>query len=155
MTDPSLVPIREAVERLVVSQDWMEILVAVNLVFEPLVGYLAKTELFGRRAPSCGDATTPTVLAQSVADAERALESTQALVGLVCDDPEHGAPNRAIVRGWLDEWTERCTSAAQAFLPMLTRCGIDADGRGAALSRAVARQRAAASGAGVPADEDQ
>jgi methane monooxygenase component A beta chain/propane monooxygenase small subunit len=157
MTDPTLVPIREVIERLVVSQDWMEILVAVNLVFEPLVGHLAKTELFGRRAPSFGDAATPTVLAQSVVDADRALESTQALVGLVCADPDHGPANRAIVAGWVDGWSERCAAAARAFLPTFTVCGIDADSRAEALSRSVARQRAAAAGAGVtgPTDETE
>jgi methane monooxygenase component A beta chain/propane monooxygenase small subunit len=151
------VPIREVIERLVVSQDWMEILVAVNLVFEPLVGHLAKTELFGRRAPSFGDAATPTVLAQSVVDADRALESTQALVGLVCADPDHGPANQAIVAGWVDGWSERCAAAARAFLPTFTVCGIDADSRAEALSRSVARQRAAAAGAGVtgPTDETE
>ena len=72
-----------------------------------------------------------------------------------CD--RDGAANRAIVAGWVDEWSERCAAAAAAFLPMFTVCGIDADSRAEALSRSVARQQAAADGAGVtgPTDETE
>jgi len=51
MTDPALVPIRETIEALLVTDDWVEIFTVVNLVFEPLVGALMTTEFLSRSAP--------------------------------------------------------------------------------------------------------
>ena len=55
MTDPVLVPARENIERIVSCRDWFETVVAVNLVFEPMVGRLMKTELLACNAPRHGD----------------------------------------------------------------------------------------------------
>jgi methane/phenol/toluene hydroxylase len=59
MTDPVLVPVRENIERIVSCRDWFEVVVAVSLVFEPIVGRLIKTEFLARNAPRHGDAVTP------------------------------------------------------------------------------------------------
>lgn len=147
MTDPTMTPIREFVERMVVCEDWMEILVAVSLVFEPIVGHLVKSELFARRAPSFGDAATPAVLAQAVRDAHRALDSTQELVRLVCADPAHGKANEAVIRQWIQEWELPCRTAAESFMPTFTACGIDATEQADILARALTNQRAAVAGA--------
>lgn len=151
MSDSTLVPIREVIERIAASQDWVEILVAGTLVFEPLVGHLAKAELFSRRAPMFGDGTTPAVLASALLDSGRHLESVQALVRLVCQDPVHGDQNQATVRRWIEEWQPRCEAAARSFLPTFSDCGIDAKESANALSRALANQRAAVEGAGITA----
>jgi len=82
MTDPVLVPARENVERIVSCRDWVEILVAVNLAFEPIVGRLMKTELLARNAQRHGDAVTPLVLASAHADTERHRAATAELVRL-------------------------------------------------------------------------
>ncbi len=102
MTDPVLVPARENVERIVSCRDWFEIVVAVNLVFEPIVGRLMKTELPGAQR-SCGieDAVTPLALASANADTERHRAATAELVRLsVLADPSHGDGNRVVLAGW-------------------------------------------------------
>lgn len=149
MTDSTLVPIRELVEGIAASDDWVEILVVTTLVFEPLLGYLAKSELFSRRAPLFGDGTTPTVLALALRDTDRHAESVQALVRLLTADATHGEQNHATIRRWIGQWQPRCEAAARSFLLVFAACGVDADGCANALSRALANQRAVAEGAGV------
>ena len=56
MNDPSLGPVREVVERIAASRDWVEILLITGLVVEPILGRLAKAELFSRSAPIFEDA---------------------------------------------------------------------------------------------------
>ena len=79
ITDPVLVPARENIERIVSCRDWFEIVVAVNLVFEPIVGRLMKTEFLARNAPRHGDAVTPLVLASVNTDTERHRAATAEL----------------------------------------------------------------------------
>jgi len=119
MTDPTLVPIRELVEHIYASEDWVEIVVVTTLVFEPIVGRLAKAELFTKRATLAGDATTPLVIAGALRDNDRHVQTVQALVQHVIADPETGAANAEIIRGWIAEWTPRAEAAAKAliFLP--------------------------------------
>jgi methane monooxygenase component A beta chain/propane monooxygenase small subunit len=116
MNDPSLTGIREVVEHIAASRDWVEIVLMTGLVVEPVLGRLAKAELFSRSAPLFGDAATPTVLAQSVAAAERAAATAADLARLVCSDPAHGGSNTEVINGWLRIWEARCFRAAKAFL---------------------------------------
>jgi len=149
MTDPTLVPIRELVEHICASEDWVEILVVATLVFDPIVGRLAKSELFGRRAPLSGDSATPLVMAGAVRDNERHVRAVQALVQLVCADAVHGPANLDVVSDWIAAWQPRCEAAAVAFLPAMAAVGEDEAGCAAALSRVLAHQQAVVEGAGV------
>nr|AAS19482.1 PmoA [Mycobacterium sp. M156] len=149
MTDSTLVPIREIIEAIATSEDWVEVLVATTLVFEPLLGYLAKSELFSRRAPLFGDRATPTVLAMALQDTDRHVQSVQALMRLVSADEIHGPENQATIRRWIGHWQSRCEVAARCFLPILSATGLDEDGCENALNRALANQRIVAEGVGV------
>jgi len=151
MNDPALVPIRHLVESIVACEDWVEALVAATLAFEPILGDLAKSQLFTRYAADFGDRATPVVLAGACADTRRHIESMQALVRLVCADPEHGEANRTLIGDWVADWQARCVVAAHQFLPVFKRCGVDADGQTYALTRAVANAEDVADGAGVAA----
>lgn len=121
MTDPVLVPAHENIERIVSCRDWFEIVVAVNLVFEPIVGRLMKTEFLARSAPRHGDVVSPLVLASANADTERHRAATAELVRLVLADPSHGDANRAVLAGWLDTWTAESIRAAAALAPVQRR----------------------------------
>jgi len=151
MTDPALMPIRETVEAIIACEDWVETVVAGTLVFEPLIGSLAKTELFMSHAGAFGDRATPAVLAGAAADTARHISSIQALVQLVSEDPEHGKANQVVIADWVGRWRDRCSAAAHNFLGAFEACGIESDARNNALSRAVAAADAAADGAGVAA----
>ncbi|MGQ0465735.1 MAG: methane/phenol/Toluene hydroxylase [Sporichthyaceae bacterium] len=151
MTDPALVPIRELVEHLVASDDWMEALVVATLVFEPLLGHLAKTELFSYRAAYAGDGATPAVLAGALRDSDRHIAGVAALVRLVCADPATGADNAKVLAGWVEGWGPRCEAAATAFLGAFAAAGVDDTAAKEALARALDRQHRTLVDAGLSA----
>jgi hypothetical protein len=127
MTDPAMTPIREILEHIIASDDWFETLVAINLAFEPLIGSLAKRELFSKVASTKGDNATPAVVAQAAVDFTRAQRCMQALVELVCADPVHGASNRAVIEEWVNDWGARCQKAAAAFIGAFPSETVGAD----------------------------
>ena len=142
MEDPALVPTREFVEHLVSSRDWAEIAVVTDLVFEPLVGDLVRTEFFARNAAHNGDAVTPLVLAGARTDARRQREAVAELVRLVLADPEHGPANRRVLEGWLGRWTPAARSAAEALRAMFALDGIAVDAFEPSLARVTRHQAA-------------
>lgn len=126
MTDPVLVPTREAVEHIFSAKDWMEVIVAINLVFEPLVGDLMKTEFLARSASRNGDPVTPMILAATRRNTDRHLKATTELIRMLVTDPVHGADNRRIVTGWIDTWKPTMEAAAMAYRPVFGLKGIAA-----------------------------
>ena len=125
--EQTLQPLREMVERIVALRDWAEILVAINLVLEPLVGELFKTEFLARNAARHGDPVTPMILAGARRDSRRHLETTQELVRLALADPEHGAENKKILKQWMHTWQPRSETAALALRPIFDVSGIHAE----------------------------
>lgn len=126
LTDPALTPTREAIEYIFSAKDWMEVMVAINLVFEPLVGDLMKTEFLARSASRNGDPVTPMILASTRRNTERHLKATNELIRMLNSDPKYGAENRRIVSGWIDAWRPRMEAAALAYRPVFGLKGIAA-----------------------------
>ena len=91
--------------------DWAEAIFAANIVFEPLVGELFRSQLVQQAAPSNGDFVTPTVVGAGEYDyAERDLRYTKAMFELLTNDKEFADHNTAAPRRqWLSTWTARCT----------------------------------------------
>lgn len=114
MADPALVPIRENIERVFSLNDWAEIVVAINLAFEPLVGALVKDEFLARNASRNGDPVTPMILAAARRDTERHLATTEAFVQFLTSDPEFGPANRQVISAWTERWSAESAAAAQA-----------------------------------------
>ena len=128
MEDPVLVPVRENIERIFSLYDWVEILVAVNLVFEPLVGRLVKDEFVARNAPHNGDPLTPLILATARRDTARHLETTKSLVSFLTSDPRSGGDNRQIISGWVERWSAESNRAANAAAGLFGIEGISLTG---------------------------
>ncbi|KWW99075.1 hypothetical protein TH66_05105 [Carbonactinospora thermoautotrophica] len=126
MEDPVLVPTRENVERIIAAHDWGEIVVAINLVFEPLVGELVKDRFFARNAVYNGDPATPTILGTVRDDRRRHREATSELMRFLFDDEKHGAANREIVQQWIDHWTPFSERAARSLRGLFEIEGITA-----------------------------
>jgi hypothetical protein len=135
MDDPAMSAVREVVEHIIACEDWFETLVATSLAFEPLVGTVAKRELFGRTAAMHGDCATPAVVGQSALDAERAENSLAALVELVCNDPVHGQANREVIGEWLHTWGVRARKAAEAMSTLFPSAETGVAALGAATAR--------------------
>lgn len=118
LTDPLWQGVRENIEKLMVLRDWGEIITAANLVFEPLVGELLRTEFFLRAAPRQGDSVTPALIESAELDWERNRKWTHAFAQLVLTDPTHAAANRQVLQGWIDTWMPLTLKAAQALAPL-------------------------------------
>jgi methane/phenol/toluene hydroxylase len=133
MTDSVLVPTRSAVEHIFAAKDWMEVIVAINLVFEPLVGDLMKTEFMARSASRNGDPVTPIILASTRRNTDRHLKATEQLIQLLVSDSKHGDSNRRAISGWIDKWKSRVDEATMAYAPLFGLKGISAPDFGEAV----------------------
>jgi len=110
--------VRENVERLTATRDWAEAFFATALVFEPLVGELFRSHFVMQVAAPQGDFVTPAVMGTGEADAVREQRGARHLFGLLVNDPEHGADNRALLQQWLATWTPRSVGAARQLQPV-------------------------------------
>jgi hypothetical protein len=152
-------PTRRYLEQLAATSDWGEVIVAANLCFEPVVGTLVRRELGIRTAAANGDTVTPVLARAATQEWEWARAWTTALTRFLLEDELHGAANREVITGWLQEWQPRAMDAAlalQAVAPVavdverirtyaesvLVQAGlvVQGDGGGAALTRPADRR---------------
>jgi propane monooxygenase small subunit len=118
-SDPAWQGVREVAEQLTATDDWAEAIFATNVVFEPLVGELFRSQLVQHAAPGNGDFVTPTVVGAGEYDyAQRDLRYTKAMFALLTADREFADYNKAILQGWLSTWTDRSLAAARQLQPL-------------------------------------
>jgi hypothetical protein len=115
LCDPAWQPTRSYLERLAATPDWGEVIVAANLCFEPVVGTLIRRELGTRAAAASGDTVTPVLARVATQEWEWARAWTVALVRFLVCDEVHGAHNRAVIEGWVADWTASAREAAAAI----------------------------------------
>ena len=109
-TDPAWQPLRGCVEQLLVTYDWGEAFVGLNLVLKPLVDEVLMRHL-GERARAAGDYLLQQVLLSLDEDGQWQRQWSQALVALAVQDTP---ANRPIIHGWLDKWHPRAHEAVNA-----------------------------------------
>jgi propane 2-monooxygenase small subunit len=99
--------------------DWGEMVFATNVVFEPLVGELFRSNLVQQAAAGNGDFVTPTVMGAGEYDyAQRDLRWTQACFGPLVQDREFADHNKRLMQEWLSKWVPMCLEAARAMQPL-------------------------------------
>ena len=117
--DPAWQGVHEVAERLTGIDDWCEAIFAANVVFEPLVGELFRSNLVQHAAPRNGDFVTPTVIGAEEYDyAERDLRYTTAMFDLLSNDREFADQNKQIMQQWLSAWVPRVIAAARTLQPL-------------------------------------
>jgi propane monooxygenase small subunit len=118
--DPAWQGARKVTERLTaVDNDWGESIFATNVVFEPLLGELFRSNLVMQAAAQNGDFVTPTVVGAAEHDfSARDLRWTQACFGPLTQDREFADHNKALMQGWLSDWVPQCLDAARAMQPL-------------------------------------
>jgi propane monooxygenase small subunit len=116
--DPVWQPARENVEKLTGVRDWAEAFFATAIVFEPLVGELFRSGFVMQTAALQGDFVTPTLVGSGESDVAREQRGARRLFGMLTDDPEHGEANKAILQGWLADWTPVSVAAARNLQPI-------------------------------------
>ena len=118
-SDPAWQGVRDVAERLTAIDDWGEAIFAANVVFEPLVGELFRSQLVQQASPRNGDFVTPTVIGAEEYDfAERDLRYTTAMFELLTADREFADHNKAILQDWLSIWTGHALTAARKLQPL-------------------------------------
>lgn len=118
-SDPAWQGVRETAEELTGIWDWAEALFAANIVFEPLVGELFRSNLVQQAAPGNGDFVTPTLIGAEEFDyAQRDLRYTKRVFELLVRDKEFATHNAEIMQQWLDNWVPRCLRAARTLQPL-------------------------------------
>jgi len=117
--EPAWQGVRKTAEQLTAIDDWCEAIFAANIVFEPLIGELFRSNLVQQAAPRNGDFVTPTVIGAEEYDyAERDLRYTNVMFDLLTNDREFAEHNKAIMQRWLSEWVPRALVAARALQPL-------------------------------------
>jgi len=118
-SDPSWQGVRDVAERLTGIDDWAEAIFAANIVFQPLVGELFRSQLVMQAAPRNGDFVTPTIVGAEEFDfSERDLRYTQAIFDLLANDREFAEHNNRTMNGWLANWVGLTVPAARALQPL-------------------------------------
>jgi propane 2-monooxygenase small subunit len=110
-------PTRRYLERLAATPDWGEVIVAVNLCFEPVVGTLLRRELGIRAAAANGDTVTPVLARVATQEWEWAQAWSTELVRFLAADADHGEQNRAVIEHWIADWEPLGNEAALALAP--------------------------------------
>jgi propane monooxygenase small subunit len=118
-SDPAWQGVRRTAEELTAINDWCEAIFAANIVFEPLVGELFRSQLVQQASPRNGDFVTPTVVGAGEHDyAARDLRYTTAMFELLVNDREFADHNKALLQSWLSAWVPRCIAAARELQPL-------------------------------------
>ncbi|MBB3049369.1 propane monooxygenase small subunit [Prauserella isguenensis] len=117
--DPAWQGVRSVAEQLTSTWDWAEAVFAANVVFEPLLGELFRSNLVQQAAPGNGDFVTPTLIGAAEYDyAERDLRYTKALFQPLVTDKEFAEHNTRAMQAWLEAWVPRCLAAARTLQPL-------------------------------------
>jgi propane 2-monooxygenase small subunit len=102
-----------------VQDDWGESIFATNVVFEPLIGELFRSNLVMQSAAGNGDFVTPTVVGAGEYDfAQRDLRWTIACFAPLTEDKEFADHNRELMQGWLSKWVPMALDAARKMQPL-------------------------------------
>lgn len=108
-------PLRRVVETLLVTYDFGEALVALNLVMKPMFDQLFTVEL-SKLAEQHGDPRLGQLLFSLSEDLRWHRELSRELVRVAI---EARAENRAVIRGFIDVWQPRVREALAAIAPLL------------------------------------
>jgi propane monooxygenase small subunit len=118
LEDPIWQPSREAVETIMGTSDYLEQYLAINLVFEPLVGELFRSSFLMQVAAANNDYVTPPVISAAEADYERNLANAIDLAYLLVNDTQYGEANRALFQGWIARHGALADRASEALRPI-------------------------------------
>jgi propane monooxygenase small subunit len=125
LEDPIWQGVRENVERMFVIGDWAEEVFAANIVFEPLVGELFRSQFVMRTAPQHGDFLSPTIMGVIESDYDRDLNATRDMFSLLVEDEAHGEENKQVMQEWLAHWVPYSIKAAQGLAPIWSETKVN------------------------------
>jgi len=101
-----------------VVPDWAEQLFAANVIFEPLVDELFRSQFVMQFAAPHGDFVTPVLFGIAEYDYEHNLAYTIEQLRLLASDSVHGEENKRVMGEWLVHWTPYSVAAARLLQPI-------------------------------------
>jgi phenol hydroxylase P1 protein len=115
LEDTAWQPLRRLCEDLLVRKDWFELLVAQDLVIDGLLHPLA----FGRPAGTLAEpgAATLAMLTEFIED--WFPENRKWVDACVAAAAGESAANRALIAGWVKDWSARAVAAIAPLVPLL------------------------------------
>lgn len=116
--DPHWRPLRATVEALLATEDWVEAVIAANLIVQPLVGRYLREQYLEPAAVANRDTYTPLVVAAWRADTDRSQAWANALVDHLLGDPVHGAANATVITAWAHHWEALALTAIESLSPL-------------------------------------
>jgi toluene monooxygenase system protein E len=108
--EPAWQGFRELIERQLISYDWGEALISLNLVVKPAIDEVVIRGL-ASAAKSQGDTLLALLCDAQLKDSARSREWTSALVKFVLQKPG----NRSAVRQWIEKWNPLADRAIETF----------------------------------------
>jgi propane 2-monooxygenase small subunit len=118
-TDETWQGVRRVAEQMTGIDDWGEAIFVANVIFEPLVGELFRSNLVQQASAGNGDFVTPTVVGAGEYDyAARDLRYTKAMFDLLINDKEFADHNIQLMDQWLSVWVPRCITAVRELQPL-------------------------------------
>jgi hypothetical protein len=118
LADPTWQPVRRLVEEVMAIRDWGEIVVAANLVVEPLIGEPLRRLVFSLAAARGSDLLVPCIAATATADWHRNARATREFMAFLLGCPG-GEGNERVLADWLRAWSERVAPMAAALFEAL------------------------------------
>jgi toluene monooxygenase system protein E len=115
--DPLWQPLREVVEKLLVTYDWGEAFIGLNLVLKPLFDQLFM-KLMGELALREGDYLLSQILYSLHEDSIWQQRWTQALTRMAIED---SLENADVIQGWIDKWYVLALPAIRIFFRIFER----------------------------------
>ena len=120
--DPIWQGFRELQERLLVTWDWGQAFVALNLVAKPAHDAAVLGGL-GAAAAANGDRVLQYLNDSHLADSARSRRWTGALVTMALGEPS----NRSVIQGWVSSWMPLAQRAVETYLAGLPGADSAAD----------------------------
>jgi toluene monooxygenase system protein E len=111
---PEWQPLRKVVETLLVTYDFGEAWVALNLALKPMFDHLFTVEL-AKLAADSGDPRLGQLLFSLSEDWRWHREVSRGFVRFAIEDR---AENHALIQGWLQRWQPQVRAAFTALLPL-------------------------------------
>jgi toluene monooxygenase system protein E len=105
---------RELMESTLITWDWAEQFVALNLVAKPAIDTAVLRSL-SVVAQAEGDTLLALLARAQLIDSDRTKLWSEALLAYAFDSAEYGELNRATVRGWFDKWALLGDVAVEAY----------------------------------------
>lgn len=118
LENPMWQGVRRSIEEIMGSNDYVEQYVAINFVFEPLIGELFRSGFILQMAAASNDFITPSVVSAAESDYERNLANCVEFVHTLLNDGTYPLHNSVILGEYINKHAQLAHAAALQLQPL-------------------------------------